>query len=304
METLAVTELERLDPSLDLFEDGPGIDALLLEQGLHPPLPVSDGALVWGFTLLRQARRTHHRELPCRVLPPLPAAERLATALRLEGRAGRYSWGERERMLRFVRERRAAGEEIELGSLSPWIEGRSDPGLEGRIGAFAELPPAARQAVAAGRLDLKAAALAADLPPEVFAALERGRSSGAPSSVASLSFARRRQFLLQLREVARRDRLDPAALTALAEELLRREDPLEALNARRFPTLTALRKRFAALEDSLWKGSGVRIQPPRYFEGGDFAVEFRFASRQDLQRKLRALEGAAEHCDELFELLR
>jgi len=294
MDTLPVGDLEHLDPQLDLFEDSPESDPVLVHRGLHPPLPVSGRVLVWGFGLYRQARRLGIAALPCRVLPPLKGELLLGIALRLEARPGRYSWEEKQKILRFAAARREAGESVDLGTLSPWIEGRTDPRFEARITRFAGLPPGARRAVAAGELDLKAAELAAELPAQLLPLL-----AGSP-----LSFSQRRQFLLQLREVARRERLAPPDLSALAARLLQGRDPLQALASLRFPALTALTERFAALARSLWKGSGVRIDPPPYFEGGDFAVGFRFSSPENLRRKLRALQSVAEHSDELFALLR
>jgi hypothetical protein len=294
MDALPLSEIDRLDPALDIFEDGPEEDPELVERGLHPPLPVAAGLLVWGFRLCRQARRLGLPALPVRDLPPLPGEQLLALALRLEGRSGRYSWGEKEGMLRFARARRADGEPFDLSALHPWIEGRPDPGLEDRIARFGALPPAAREAVSGGRLDLKAAARAADLPAELL-----GRVAA-----ASLSFSERRRFLLQLREIGRRDRLAPGELTALAARLLEERDPLAVLAVRRFPTLSGLQERFAELARCLWKGSGVRIEPPPYFEGGEFEARFRFGSPESLKRRVRTLRAIAEHGDELFGLLR
>lgn len=299
MDVRSPAELEALTPELDLFVDSPAPDPHLVEEGLHPPLPVSAGALIWGFALLREALRSGRGGLACRVLPPLAASQRLALALRLEARAGRYSWPEKRNILEFVRRRRAEGEALDLATLAPWIEGRRDPQLEHRIARYSALPPASRQAVAAGSLDLKTAELAGGFPPAVLALIE-----GAP-----LSFSRRRQFVELLGEVSRRDRLEAGELEELAARLLGAplpggEQPLEALAVLRFPTLTALRERFAALAGGLWKGSGVQIQAPPNFEGESFSVAFGFSSRDDLSRRLRALRAVAEHCDELFALLR
>jgi hypothetical protein len=294
MDLLSLEALEGTESELDLFTDPAEVDPLLLEQGLHPPLPLSGDTLAWGFGLLRQAARMGLRGLPVRSLPPLPGGELIALALRLEGRAGDYSWREKENMLRFVRRRAEYGESVDLATLSPWIEGHPDSQLQRRIERFAGLPPTVKEAVTAGRLDLKSGELAARLPAEITARLDR----------ASLSFSRRRRFLTLLLEVSRRDRLSASKIEELARRLLEDEQPLEALADLRYPTLTGLREDFAALADSLWKGSGVRIDPPPYFEGEGFSVAFEFTSPDNLARKLQALRKVAEHTHELFALLR
>ena len=294
MDLLSLEALADTSSELDLFADRPEADPLLLQQGLHPPLPLSGDTLVWGFGLLRQAARMGLRELPVRSLPPLPGVELLALALRLEGRAGGYSWREKENMLRFARGRAESGETVELASLSPWIEEHPDPQLQSRIERFARLPPTIKEAVGAGRLDLKSGELAARMPAEIIPLLDS----------APLSFSRRRRFLTLLLEVSRRDRLSAEQVEELARRLLESQQPLEALADLRYPTLKDLREDFAALADSLWKGSGVRLDPPPYFEGGGFSVAFTFTGPDNLARKLQALEKVAEHAHELFALLR
>jgi hypothetical protein len=297
MDVLSPQRLAELDDALDLFEATPAIDDALLERGLHPPLPVSGDLLVWGFALIRRAARSGIPGLPVRRLPPLPDGELLALALRLEGRPGAYSWGELENLLRFARRGgapSAAGEAIDLASLSPLIEGHPDPRLEDRIERFMGLPAVVKEAVAGGRLELKIAELAAELPEE---ALER-------VVAAPLSFSDRRRFISMLLEVARRDGVAAGALPKLVRGLLERPDPVRALGGLRQPTLAALQARFAALGEELWKGTGVRVDAPPSFEGDGFSVSFRFANPDALDRRLRALHRVAEHAHELFALLR
>jgi len=296
MDLLSTNQLGGLDPALDLFEDTPDIDAALLAQGLHLPLPVSGGLLVWGFSLVRQAARIGIGRLAVRRLPPLPGAELLALALRLEGRPGALSWPEKENLLRFARAHGGSGgtgKAFDLAALSPLIEGHPDLQLETRIERFARLPAPIKAAVAGGRLDLRTGELAVGLPGEAVELID-----GSP-----LSFSDRRRFLSMLLELYRRDGLAPEELPAMVRRLLESPEPVETLAGRRCPTLTALRRRFAALADTLWKGSSIRIDAPPCFEGDGFSVSFRFSSPDALDRQLQTLHRVAEHAHELFALL-
>jgi hypothetical protein len=294
MDLMSRHDLARLDRRLDLFLDTPETDPELLAQGLHPPLPVSGEVLVWGFALLRQAARLGVAELAVRRLPPLSRADLLALALRLEGRPGGLSWREKENLLRFAEGTGGRADPIDLDTLSPLIEGHPDSQLRGRIKRFASLPASLGEEVSAGRLDLKTAELAAALPGEA-AALVAG---------STLSFSERRRFLTMLLELSRRERTAAEALSTLARQLLEDPHPVEALAGLRYPTLAGLSSRFATLAERLWKGSGVRIEPPPHFEGDGFSVSFRFDSADSLDRKLRALRRVGEQANELFALLR
>jgi hypothetical protein len=294
MDLMSRHDLARLDRRLDLFLDTPETDPELLAQGLHPPLPVSGEVLVWGFALLRQAARLGVAELAVRRLPSLSRADLLALALRLEGRPGGLSWREKENLLRFAEGTGGRADPIDLDTLSPLIEGHPDSQLRGRIKRFASLPASLGEEVSAGRLDLKTAELAAALPGEAAALV-----AGSP-----LSFSERRRFLTMLLELSRRERTAAEALSTLARRLLEDPHPVEALAGLRYPTLAGLSSRFATLAERLWKGSGVRIEPPPHFEGDGFSVSFRFDSADSLDRELRALRRVGEQANELFALLR
>jgi hypothetical protein len=302
---LSLEELAGLDPSLDLFTASSPVREDLLHAGLVPPLPVSAGLLVWGFSLLRAARVAGLARLVCRRLEGLGRAELLALALRLESRAGAYRWSEKLSLLAFAR---AWG--FSLNELAPLIEGRADPHLEEKIGQFAGLPPTLRRMVEQGELNLRAALEVRELPEPALAAAGESR----------LTFSERRVFLRLLQELAGRDRLSVAQVTALARTALAAPRgpavggpsetgsaglaALAALHELRSPLLVDLRRRWATLEQELLSGSGVFLESPPYFEGDTIRVSFSFRSRAGLARKLGALARAEERCDELLSFLR
>ena len=79
--------------------------------------------------------------------------------------------------------------------------------------------------------------------------------------------------------------------------------PVETVHRLRFPVLTELEKRFAALVKQPLKGSGVQVHPPPYYEGESYTVEFAFNSAKSLERKLNALHSLEGQLDALLELL-
>jgi hypothetical protein len=285
MAVLTLAELESLDPALNLFRAPPPVTAELLEEGLHPPLPVCGPTLVWGFSLLAAARAAGKRGLECRLLGERPPADRLALALRLEARAGAYRWNEKLAMRDYAR-----SHGFGLGRLDGLIEGRPDARLEEKLECFAALPPALQALVEEGGLDLRAASGLRDLPAEVFPL----------ASSRALTYSERRSFLGLLRDA----HLEPRATLVAARTALAGPKPLEALRELAFPALGALRRDWAALKESILGGSGVSLEPPEFFEGDRFEVRFRFRSKEGLARRLAALARLEARFDELSSFLR
>jgi hypothetical protein len=284
MAELTLAELEALDAALDLFQASSPVPAELAGEGLHPPLPVCGSALVWGFPLLAAARAAGKSALECRLLGERPPAAMLALALRLEERAGGYRWSEKLAMHRYARSRGFG-----LNELSALVEGRPDPRLEQKLEDLAGLPPALQALVEQGGLDLRTACSLRELPAEVFALVSGCR----------LSHSERRAFLGLLRDA----RWGPKQIVETARAALASPRPLEAMGELASP-VGALRRQWAALERSLLGGSGVRLEPPEYFEGEHFEVRFRFRSREGLARRLAALARLEARFDDLASFLR
>ena len=285
MQELTLAELAGLDAALDLFRASPPVPPELVEAGLHPPLPVCGRFLAWGFPLLAAARAAGKTGLECRLLGERAPAGMLALALRLEARPGDYRWSEKLAMLHYARSRGFG-----LGELAGLIEGRPDPRLEEKVGLFAALPPALRELVEQGSLDLRTAAGLRELPEEVFPL----------AATSALSHSERRSFLGLLRDA----RLDREAALAAARAALAGSRPLETLGELASPALAALRREWVAAEESILGGSGVRLEPPAFFEGDRFEVRFSFRSREGLARRLRALARLEARFDDLGSFLR
>jgi hypothetical protein len=292
--------IEALDRELDLFPEGPAPADELVAGGFHPPLPIGGEILIWGHRLVRAARRLGVPRLPCRLVEMTEPVDLLALALRLEDRAGRYTWEEKERMLAWLA-RRAGDRPDSWLRLEPLIEGAGRARVFAGIRRYDRLSAPLQAMVRRGRLDLKSAARLDGLPADVFELLERAEAGGPGSGPAvRLSSSERRILLEELREAARRSGRDPADLLRRA---LQAVDPREEIRRLRRPELAALEDRFAALRRRLLDGTGIRLAAPAGFEGDGFQVSFSFESRQALRGRLAALGGLEERSDELFDLL-
>jgi hypothetical protein len=306
-QVLTLTEIDALSEELDIFTPGQTPLPGLVAEGLHTPLPICSGILIWGFEILRTARSQGLRELSCMFIPSCPRHEMLSLALKLENRAGNFSWLEKENMLRFLS---ASGERscestptaggslpaaviYILTELSPLIEDHRDPQIAVKIGTFAALPEALKVLVAERKIDLKTAARVQSLPAAIFHLLRR----------SGLTYSQRRQFLTELFEISRKQNLSDRDVIAETEAALQAERPLEKIHGLRFPTLSAMAESFAALEQDLLQGSGVQLKPPPYFEGEAFSVEFVFDGAKTFARKLDTLRSLEGRLDALFELL-
>ena len=301
---LTPAEIGSLNAEMDIFSGSKAPDSELIEKKIYPPLPICSGTVIWGFQILRSAESQGLRQVNCLVIPSCPRAGMLSLALKLENRPGSFSWLEKQRMLAFLGKSEslstADGDPVVspalielLSELSPLIEGHRDPQLAGKIISFASLPQGLKALVSEEQVDLKSAVRVQNLPEAVFAGLH----------ASALTFSQRRQFLNELFEVGRKLRLSHAEIADLAKRAFGDPQPIETVHQLRFPVVTELDKRFAALVEQPLKGSGVQLRPPPYYEGETFTVEFGFNSAKSLDRKLNALRSLEGHLDALLELL-
>jgi hypothetical protein len=275
-------------------------------RGYYPPLPLATGredlpaalrTLIWGWGILKRLSAAGVEEV--RVSPfEGDARQALALMLSLEDRAGAYGLEEQRRILELCE---ACGVEAG-GDMDTLVTGGAP--FAPVVRRFAALPAVLREMVAAGELELKAAERLAAYPRS--AAAIREATSG-------LSFSNRRRFATMLWEIAQRDRLSDEAAAALARELgasqTRDADrgrgaaSLDALRRRRFPTLASLEGRFSDIAERALGGTGVELSPPANFEGGRFTVSFSFATKEELEKRRRAITRLEDEIDELSQLL-
>ncbi len=303
MERVA-TLVQRVGP-LDIFDQTrlppdqlirQGLTAVLALAPLHDSAAADTGAtdgaeaqLLWGAPIVRRAAEIGVGELPAHRLGPLGHRDALMLALRMEARAGGYSWSEREAIHRYAGEHRVALD-TELSQLVTAAQTFAES-----MERYLALAPIWRRAVEAGAVDVRTAELCGALPPAVLDTV-----SGAGRR---LSFSNRRLVLTWLSELCGRDGLHEPAAVELAQNVMQSADPLDALRRLRYPRLSAMEDRFAALQRRLTQGTPLELKAPPEFEGAGYEVQLTLRSRDDLARAIEALQRMQEESDELFELL-
>lgn len=283
---MGLGDIAALSRRFDVFDAGRSYDRDLLVAGLFPPLPVCGDDLVWGFAILREARRAGLQVLP---VEDVPQSKRLLCALKLEDRSGHYTPEEQVSIFKLALELGAAEDPQQISAA---VTGKR--GFFQKMERISKLPDYIASGVNNGRLDIGTAERIAGLPE---AACKNATSSN------TLSFSQVRHFLMYLDEIRRRDGLGAKETVALADELLAAEDPVDAISMIRNPMLAELRRKFERVKDRYTEHTGIQLTAPANFEGDSFNVSFSFSTRLEFVRKMRKLEKLEEGCGELEELL-
>ncbi|MFW5728662.1 MAG: hypothetical protein ACOCYG_03280, partial [Spirochaetota bacterium] len=287
-------------------------------RGLHPPLPLASGTVIWGWRFIREAERQGLRRLLVATVE-VTNRDAILLALRMENRPRRYSWREVAAIHRLCKELSVVVDE----ELSRLVTG--DGALAAKAERFAALPPPWQEALQEGLVDLRTA--------ESLGKYVSASSSGIEAlleTTGGLTFSERRQVLRLALECARREvtavagnsgttsgagslsATAPAVdvpggvesrLLELVREAAAAPDPVVALKRRRYPRLTSLSDRFESIRDEVLAGTGIRLTPPPYFEGERFDIAFSFATAEELDRRLAALGKLKARAGELQDLL-
>lgn len=287
---LSPDELLLTPGRFDIFDKNSAVDSELLTAGLYLPVPLWKGEPVWGFNIARSAIRSGIGDLVCTTLQG-SAETALLTALKLENRTGKYTWEERLAIADLAETLNVsvagAGNAVSIA-----VDG--DGGFLTRIAEFRGLPPWLRVLVAEKRLDLKSATRIDTIPREVCEQV---------SAYSGFSFSEFRLFLTDLSEVLLRDSVSADQAISLTATLLEAVKPLKALAEVRYPALSDTHRRFAHIEREYVDNTGIKVDPPAYFEGDSYTVTFSFRNGAELKRKSEVLGRLVEACDRLEELL-
>ncbi|TVR72377.1 MAG: hypothetical protein EA427_03310 [Spirochaetaceae bacterium] len=251
-----------------------------------PSLPgdcIPAGAiLVWG----------HHR-LPRRAEGMIPAiliaggkggTPLLAAALAAENRAGSYRWPELDRICRLA-------EEMEVTGIAHMLDPTRDLPL--LLPRYRALPDTHREALAREEIDLRTAERLGALSSPLLAELL--------SLGESLSFSRRRQYLIAAEEVLRRGMAEEDLLGELRGAVPAQR--FEIVMAHRYPRLRRMESLVERVRRRTLRGTGVRIDPPERFEGSRYRVSFDVGSPEELRRRLEAAGRLEKELDELLGIL-
>lgn len=282
--------------------DAEALKASIARIGLlHPPLVVRRAgrlSLISGFRRLAACRALGWRNLPVRVPEEEPSPRECALLAVAEN-----AWS---RPLNLIEQSRAVGL---LAAFSPG--GRIDvaeahaAGLRGsedflnRIAPLCRAPEAVQEAILEESVSFWTAGELAAMPAEEAEALARLFRR----LKAGLNL--QREILTRLREIALREGISVAGVLASPAIQEIRDDPggdpnektralRDLLRRRRYPSLSAAEDRFRALLRELPSAPGLRLQPPRDFEGRRFSLQLEFDTPEEacsLREKLDALLG-------------
>ena len=296
VEYKSVNELESLSRRFDIFDTGSDDTethaATLLSRGIHMPLPVCGGFLLHGFPLLSAAGRLGIQTLLTVMIPEKDTAGMLELALLSENRAGSYSFGEKERMMNLL-----SWPESMDSYIVSLIEGHEHEGFVTIMKEYESMDGALKQLIDDRTVDLKTALAIRSLPTDIFDLFCRQRQE------LSLSFSRTRMLLTFFHESVERDALGDAEAVSEFRTLLMEKDPVEAARRLRYPQLTSLEDRFEKIRNMTVEGTGIRLDPPPFFEGGRYTLSFSFGSGKELERKVNQSSRIGEKVNELFDLL-
>lgn len=289
MEQIGLKTLLSFSRELNIFESRTVVYEELLRDGLYPPLPVSGSRLVWGFPLLFHAEKCGILSLMCRKFDLSPA-DQIKTALRLERRTNDYSLREKIDLWKLIVlfQCEAHGEEI-----IPLVQSEGD--FAEQVKRILLLPLPLQGLVRDGLVDVKTATTVQKLPEELFRLIREHQNR--------LSFSERRLVLVRIWEMSCRDKANKESTIALFREIIESDSPLDRSAECRFPELSAMNRQFDAFKNDVLGKTGVRLSPPRFFEGESFELGFRFANKKQLEERIKALNVLKDRCDELFRLL-
>ena len=292
MKTYLLEDILLLKRDFDLFDYCHKQDQELLQYNIYQPFPLAGKRLVWGFSLLKQARILGIKELNCQELAVTDIGALLRIALKLENRAGFYTWREKEKIYAFLIKHKLTDMLDEILAI---IENRMDPHFIDRVQQYKQLSKLQKEFVDKALFSLKIAFKTKKLPALFFKKLKNSRKH--------YSFSTKRLLAVYVQEIILRDSLHIKEQEKLVNRIFSAKNPLMQVKKYRFPILSKMESEFGELNAKLLKGTGVNLCAPQYFEGSNLRVSFSFNSSQSLQKRIQGLSAINEHRDEFFKFL-
>lgn len=304
---LVVAPLEAVEEDaqfrISTGDDAHGLAASVAQIGLLvPPLAVAGGGrlrLISGFRRLAACRTLGWPEIPLRVPEGQPTSAECARLAVAEN-----AWSRTLNLIELSRAVNLLAQFSPAGRIDPGeAEAAGLPGGEAflrRIAPLCRMPQAAQAAVLEEAVSLWTAVELARMPAEAAEALAGlFRRLRAGLNV-------QREILTHIREIALREGipvrelLASPELTALLDET--GGDPNETtrrvrrlLRQRRYPHLSAAEERFRTLLRELPLASGLRVQPPRDFEGTRFTLQLQFETAEEACLLRKTLDRLLAH---------
>ncbi|MFO7784548.1 MAG: ParB/RepB/Spo0J family partition protein [Thermodesulfobacteriota bacterium] len=298
--------LEGLDletgPYCTSFGEGPDeLRASILRIGLvNPPLLHETGSGGWdvvsGFRRLRVLRALGCETCLCRDLSNTPWSPLELLLLGLWDNLGTRSLNELERAMALSRLSALVPRGSLLGVYMPLLGLPSRPGLLDSYLALESAEPLVRQAVAGGRLSIRA-----------FQDLQSWRPDDLIQAVRcieklNISFNKQIQFidilsdLIEIENAGVREILASEPFCSVLSQAEANAPQagnrlLDHLRRRRFPSLEQAERTFRGRLKRLALPFGIRVNHPPYFEDPSFRLEITFRNGKELRDQLSRLSG-------------
>lgn len=290
----------------------------ILKRGLYYPLLLAERGnsliLVDGFSRLLCLRENGARSAPAQIAPrDARPQDLLALAVRRNQDSRGLNGVEKARSIAqqeaFLLEAGWEAGHIEQYLLREWLPLLGDqpsPSLLERYRSLAEAPKAVQDRLAAGAVPEAALSLLLELEPSA------QEACSAMIAHYRLSTGMSRDLLRLTREICLRDAVTARGL--FAEMGFAPEDGaggtrdtlLHALRQRRFPILSSLEKQYAALHAEAGFDGGLRLRPPRHFEGDGYLLEMPCRDEIEFANKVgrlaQMLDAEANTLQRLFHL--
>ncbi|MBN1798286.1 MAG: hypothetical protein JW822_06900 [Spirochaetales bacterium] len=256
------------------------------------PFPVAGNKLIWGFPLIRQARDLGIEQVLCRDFSEFKMHELLQLALVCEDRKGSYSWQEKENIVLFCEKHKLSLIDHDVTAL---IENHSDPDFYQKVKRYSAYPEALKGLLNKNLIDGKTAERISVLPRLFFQKLLR--------NAKKFTFAERRIFCSYVFEIVGRDTLNAEQAEKLVRKIFSFDTPLQKIREIRYPKLSDLERRLADYKKQYFRGSGIVLHEPPYFEGNAFTLTFSFENKQQYEKKITKLARLKENIHEICRLL-
>ncbi len=269
------------------------IDASVKRIGLLSPVVVKKETdhlvVVSGFRRLESCCRLKWPRIPCQILPDDVSKINCAEIAITENLTQRpLNVVEQARCLQLLSD--AGCDHPQAMAIAQSLGLSLNHAYAAKLRTVHSCSEAVQDGIVQGKLSLPIVVLLAELP---------SKDADALASVfigLPMGLNKQREILHHLKEIAARDDI---AITGLFEEeglkdILARDDMdgnrkvgqiRSYLKKRRYPHLMDVEERFENYYRQLKLGTGVKIQPPPYFEGPTYTMTIRFDGLEDLKRE-------------------
>jgi ParB family chromosome partitioning protein len=265
---------------------------------LHPPIVFqtdSKIAIISGFRRIKACQQLGYDPIGVNLLAPGTPPLRLAQLAIADNASQRdLNLIELSRAFNLLASSKAESEAVQTVVAGLGLPANTD--FIEKVKRLTRMAPAIQQGVIDRRIALPMALELETIGPEVGARL------AVLFRCLGLSLSRQREVVSLLTDIAGRDNealesvLNRAAIVdVLADSDLDRNQKIHRLRRYlkqcRYPEMSKMEAQFAELVSQLRLGRGLKLTPPRYFEGPHYTLRIHFNTRDELTRRLDSAQA-------------